>query len=232
MDGMSYNSNKIMPRRATNTRGWSKLHRLKGENFDMDYPSRFTIGYVFVARVPNTNRVKIGHAWDPEKRLIQLGAYHGSKLEMFGTWKGTRQLKRRIHEVFETLRLHGEWFEIPDLESRIPKVMEALSCEWVEAPKPVRKSQPVSYGTRRTLFAPAGYELQLHKSGDVYIRRSVGKGKDRKRYHVGAIKKDQVREIKKLSPDLQRAMVLHIAEEYESRKKFETKNAAGPQSSE
>lgn len=83
--------------------------------------SEFTIdssreGFVYIFRVSGTNRLKIGHSKNPERRLSSLTSPQMPfNLEfVYKEWFiDAYALEQHIHKIFSKFRVKGEWFEIP-----------------------------------------------------------------------------------------------------------------------
>lgn len=83
--------------------------------------TKFTIdssreGFVYIIRASGTNRIKIGHSKDPEKRLASLTSPQMPfDLELvYKRWFiDAYALEQHIHKIFCRYRVKGEWFEIP-----------------------------------------------------------------------------------------------------------------------
>lgn len=73
-------------------------------------------GFVYIIRASGTNRIKIGHSKDPEKRLASLTSPQMPfDLELvYKQWFiDAYALEQHIHKIFCRYRVKGEWFEIP-----------------------------------------------------------------------------------------------------------------------
>lgn len=73
-------------------------------------------GFVYIIRASGTNRIKIGHSKDPEKRLASLTSPQMPfDLELvYKRWFiDAYALEQHIHKIFRRYRVKGEWFEIP-----------------------------------------------------------------------------------------------------------------------
>lgn len=58
-----------------------------------------------------TPMVKIGFTeGDPRKRIQQLATASPFPLQIVGVIAGSKQMEKEIHERFEDLRVHREWF--------------------------------------------------------------------------------------------------------------------------
>lgn len=55
--------------------------------------------------------IKIGLAKDVKTRLAGLQTASPTELELLATMEGDRDRERRLHEMFESSRVQGEWFE-------------------------------------------------------------------------------------------------------------------------
>jgi hypothetical protein len=69
----------------------------------------------FVYFISGYNRlVKIGCSRNPESRLKKLEYQYGTKLEIEGTWQSSHMYyhEAKLHNIFSTRRVEGEWFDI------------------------------------------------------------------------------------------------------------------------
>lgn len=71
-------------------------------------PSR--TGAVYFIESVGLERIKIGFAGEPEKRLRQLQTGSSSPLRLIGCIPGGQHLEAKLHNDFAHLRLDGEWF--------------------------------------------------------------------------------------------------------------------------
>lgn len=69
---------------------------------------------VYVIRAMESDRIKIGIAENPTRRLLELQIGSPEHLELIGTAAGGRRLEVRLHAELHRDRLHGEWFEFSD----------------------------------------------------------------------------------------------------------------------
>lgn len=69
-------------------------------------------GYVYFCIEMDRDRVKIGHARDPEKRIKALQTACSEELGILGAIpsRNPRVMEQRLHRRFAHLRLSGEWF--------------------------------------------------------------------------------------------------------------------------
>jgi len=68
--------------------------------------------YVYFALSPRTQSVKIGHATDVEKRLVELQVGCPDKLELLLTLPERPPFEEhQLHYRFRKYRIRGEWFE-------------------------------------------------------------------------------------------------------------------------
>jgi hypothetical protein len=70
-------------------------------------------GFVYVIHAMGTNRIKIGHSADPEKRLAQLQTGSPHELKLLGQWPGTIEVEQLVHKRLAEYRCGGEWFSVP-----------------------------------------------------------------------------------------------------------------------
>jgi hypothetical protein len=67
---------------------------------------------VYFIEAIGTNRVKIGHAEDPEKRLAELQTASPFDLQLLFSFPGDEALEAQYHAKYAHLRVrpNGEWF--------------------------------------------------------------------------------------------------------------------------
>jgi Meiotically up-regulated gene 113 len=90
-------------------------------------------GYIYFIRAGRTNKVKIGYAKNPYKRLdgMQVGSPH--HLYLIGYCPGTRDDEFDWHREWQHLHTRGEWFTLAqDLRDAInAKLSEAVSTRYI-----------------------------------------------------------------------------------------------------
>lgn len=71
----------------------------------------------FIYVISNNNHaIKIGHSYDPFKRLRQLQTGNDSKLKLLLIVEADKHLERRLHKMFFFHKRCGEWFNVtPEL---------------------------------------------------------------------------------------------------------------------
>lgn len=67
--------------------------------------------FVYFIQAVESERVKIGSAFDPHKRLAILQTGSPERLELLGYIPGGRSLEVELHRELRSQRLHGEWFK-------------------------------------------------------------------------------------------------------------------------
>jgi hypothetical protein len=69
--------------------------------------------YVYFIQGETTKRIKIGIAWNPKQRIIELQAGSPDRLSLLLTLRTVNSAddERHLHHQFKDFRLHGEWFE-------------------------------------------------------------------------------------------------------------------------
>lgn len=67
---------------------------------------------VYFIQMEQSRHVKIGIAWDPQKRLNELQTGNPEKLTLvaFTVVVNGRALEKRLHRALSQYRLQGEWF--------------------------------------------------------------------------------------------------------------------------
>lgn len=58
--------------------------------------------------------VKIGRAWNPEKRLLAIQGTHYEELRFMRLFHGGKGEEASLHRKFSALRIRGEWFHFTD----------------------------------------------------------------------------------------------------------------------
>jgi len=77
----------------------------------------------FVYFLQCDDRIKIGIARNPPRRLRKLQTGNAGELKLLAVIAGDADLERAIHEKFESARVFGEWFVMcPELEEFIHRV--------------------------------------------------------------------------------------------------------------
>lgn len=66
---------------------------------------------VYVIGVPGSSLVKIGKSVDPQARLRTIRHMSPVPLTVLWSTPGSQNLEQRLHQVFASLRCHGEWFD-------------------------------------------------------------------------------------------------------------------------
>lgn len=61
--------------------------------------------------IASKQRLKIGHATDPKKRLSSMQTGCPVKLRLLGFAKGGPDTEKRLHDRLRPHHTHGEWFD-------------------------------------------------------------------------------------------------------------------------
>lgn len=69
-------------------------------------------GVVYFAMCADAMAVKIGYSCQPRARLRQLQLACPLPIGFIGTFRGSRELERALHERLSESRLRGEWFRL------------------------------------------------------------------------------------------------------------------------
>jgi len=69
-----------------------------------------TRGVVYCIGEKAGGPVKIGHAVDPQARLVQLQTGNHAELQILGLVPGGRAVEGSMHSKFSALRIREEWF--------------------------------------------------------------------------------------------------------------------------
>lgn len=80
-----------------------RLKRMKNNTSD---------GHVYFISMVGTQFIKIGHSFDPERRLKQLQTASPVALKLIGIRPGSKHVERLFHRQLREFRQEGEWFEI------------------------------------------------------------------------------------------------------------------------
>lgn len=113
------------------------------------------INYVYFVKSTN-NLIKIGSTTNVERRLKQLQTGSPGELELLGyiETEDSYALESKLHEEYKTLRVSGEWFNIP------VKQVEELIDKYND-------SKLINYGVNKNLlnnFNDESVRLLLSKS--------------------------------------------------------------------
>jgi hypothetical protein len=99
--------------------------------------------------------IKIGHAWNPRKRLSTLQISTPNKLELLGTIAGTKRIEQRVHALVwmhyaptlggihpRRLCVQGEWFD----DCILPFVRELMADpkRFLESDRPPARKRPAT----------------------------------------------------------------------------------------
>jgi hypothetical protein len=68
-------------------------------------------GYVYFLQAFGRGPIKIGYSTNPRRRFSALRTASPEPLDLVATMPGDRNLELRLHEMFGSDRLHGEWFK-------------------------------------------------------------------------------------------------------------------------
>lgn len=78
-------------------------------------------GFVYFIYCKQTERIKIGFSFSPERRLRDLSRQSPvNDLKLLRVINGTPKDENRLHKKFNEYRHHGEWFEFA------PKIMKFI----------------------------------------------------------------------------------------------------------
>lgn len=74
-------------------------------------------GYVYLVWAIGTERYKIGRSKDPSRRVQALSKQSCYPLKLIDSHYSVdcEQHEKRLHNIFWQHRVHGEWFEIPEV---------------------------------------------------------------------------------------------------------------------
>lgn len=93
-------------------------------------------GYVYA--IESGGRIKIGYSEKPEHRFSKVASDAPFPCVLLGYWPGTVADELAIHQLFNSVRLHGEWFAATEnllafIAARVipvePKRYPAKGCE-------------------------------------------------------------------------------------------------------
>ena len=83
---------------------------------------------VYFIEAIGTDLVKIGHAYDPVKRMANLRTGSAASLRILCTISGNDGLESELHRRFSAHRSHGEWFHLSEeIRLFIATVLEGAS---------------------------------------------------------------------------------------------------------
>lgn len=84
--------------------------------------------------------IKIGLAKDVPTRLAGLQTASPTELELLATMEGDREMERRLHEMFDSERVQGEWFEPASNLTRfiisLMKPVNGIPFTWLASMEP------------------------------------------------------------------------------------------------
>lgn len=66
---------------------------------------------IYFIQTKESGKIKIGYSTSPDKRIKDLQIANPEKLELIGLLKGSKDYEKQIHQKFEELNIHGEWFD-------------------------------------------------------------------------------------------------------------------------
>jgi len=72
---------------------------------------------VYIIKNVENEHIKIGIGFNASKRLKQLQTGSSSKLELVyeREVEYASRVEKALHSIYSIFRVHGEWFQIPDL---------------------------------------------------------------------------------------------------------------------
>lgn len=111
----------------------------------------FKNGVVYVVQCGRTGPIKIGYTTNLIQRVRDLEFAGGHRLQLRAAFVGSKKLERQLHDRFEDLRLHGEWFA-PNI--RIAREISALRRELKSVTNFARLAKRVADIDGKAHFAP------------------------------------------------------------------------------
>lgn len=95
-------------------------------------------GFVYFLYAPAVQRIKIGTGVCPEERLQAIRLMCPVPTELLGMIPGGRKREAELHQEFDHLRRHGEWFEASaELQKEIQVL--CLTATWDAASATARE---------------------------------------------------------------------------------------------
>lgn len=91
-------------------------------------------GYVYF--IMSGDHIKIGFSRDPMGRMADLQISTSSKLHMLAFLPGTMSDEKWLHDIFDDLRIHGEWFLYQGALARYINDAISVSLPSWDEPKP------------------------------------------------------------------------------------------------
>jgi hypothetical protein len=68
-------------------------------------------GVVYFVECSLSSRIRIGTTIDPTQRVQQLNTFNCAPVRLVGTLSGGTVIEKFVHDRFNHLRLHGDWFQ-------------------------------------------------------------------------------------------------------------------------
>lgn len=84
--------------------------------------------------IATADKIKIGVAFDPLKRLRGLQTGNPEKLELIATFRGGLALEGEIHAKYARHRVHGEWFHRAPIERALPTIKKMAMRDAAKGP--------------------------------------------------------------------------------------------------
>lgn len=87
-------------------------------------------GHIYIIRAGDTNRYKIGFTSKaPSERMRQLQTANALPLSLIAYWQAPSSVETKVHALFQTSRLEGEWFELSadQVLAKLPDITKLLS---------------------------------------------------------------------------------------------------------
>ena len=133
-------------------------------------------GFVYFIECGTSDRIKIGWALDPPKRLKQLQTGASTKLKLLAAFPGTVKDEKMLHWIYADRHWHGEWFRPDDrILARIKKAIDKHGpTPWDRsATKVLPQVQPVlsePFDDERWRLQSLNMMLDAIEAGDVKFR--------------------------------------------------------------
>jgi len=96
--------------------------------------------YVYFIEATGLNRVKIGYATNPTKRIKDLDTGSAVNLELLGVVPGSLAKERQLHQKFAQYRIKGEWFNYSDEIKDYVKENTSLELQQPKKPQTFNKA--------------------------------------------------------------------------------------------
>lgn len=100
---------------------------------------RSTDSMVYFIEAVGLELIKIGYAYDMQKRFTGLMTTSPAALTLLGVLDGGAKLETELHERLAAHRAHGEWFhKAPEVMAVVATAQPALGQQWLNQKAKIR----------------------------------------------------------------------------------------------